>query len=145
MPDDYRECTTLGERLKWARLFREYTNQKTLAKLIGVTRYTIGRYEADDYPPPDDQIELLANHLQMRRAWLRYGDGPPYVLPNVERYLQGPRGQALAPHVQEELRNWSHSFYGTLTPSDEQIEEAILVIEVLLARARKRAHGDKGA
>jgi DNA-binding XRE family transcriptional regulator len=144
MSDDWRSCGTLGKRLRWARDFREYGSQGALAKALGVTRWTIMRYEDDDYPPPDDQVELLADLLKVRPAWLRYGSGPPYVLPAIEVFLQSSRGQELSPLTQEELRTWSHNFFRTLAPGDDEIGEAVLVIEILLTRARKRADGDRG-
>ena len=145
MSDDWRTCSTLGQRLKWARTRRGKSwTQTTLGRVLGVTRYTIGRYEDDGYIPPNDQIEALSSTLGVRPIWLLYGDGPPFVLPAVEAYLLTDAGKKLPPVVQAELRAWSHNFFKTLTPGDEEIENAVFVIELLLKKARQRGDGEGG-
>lgn len=145
MSDDWRACSTLGERLKWARARRgKGWTQAKLGRVIRRGRYTIGRYEENKYVPPDDQIELLSATLGVRPIWLRYGEGPPFVLPAVEAYLLGDAGKKLRPVVQAELRAWSHNFFKTLTPGDEEIEDAVFVIELLLKKARQRGDGEGG-
>ena len=61
--------STLGERLKAARLKRKYT-QQTLATAIGVSRGVIFNLEKNLTEPQEIVTNAICQELQIRREWL---------------------------------------------------------------------------
>ena len=59
----------IGNRLKTLREQRGYT-QEHLAKLIGVSKSTLSRYEKGKTSPKMDVLEKMAMHLDTTITWL---------------------------------------------------------------------------
>ncbi len=132
---------TFGERLEWARELRGMKVQQ-LADALGVVRQTIGRLIKGTYPPSLDQVETLASTLDVDAVWLAFGRGMPFALPAVEAYLQSEKGKGIPPEVAEWLRDRYHRLFRTLTPTDEEILLAQVLIAHLLKDTPQRTDGD---
>lgn len=65
---------TLGDRLRWARERRGYS-QQDLAERVGVRQSTIGNLESGARRRPRDQRKL-ADALGVNELWLETGRGP---------------------------------------------------------------------
>lgn len=135
--------STFAQRLEWARVYRGFKTGKALADAVDLSARQLYRLQ-DKNTTSMATMARLAEVLQVNQAWLAYGHGVPFPLPSVVKYLRSERGKKLAPEVARYLREWPLDFFGTLTPNDEEIREAIVLIDYLLHRARQRGDGDKG-
>lgn len=133
---------TLGERLQWAREFRGVQVQQ-LATALKVVRQTIGRLEKGTYLPSLEMIETAAKTLDVDVAWLTFGRGTPFALPEVKAYLHSKRGQGVPPEVAEWLSEHSHRLFRDVTPTDAEIEFVELLIARLLRLTPQNPHGDR--
>lgn len=88
-------------------------------------------------------MEQLAQVLQVDPGWLAYGNGVPFLLPSVQAYLATEKGKQLEPEAARLLERWPLEFFASLNPGEDEIREAVIVIEILLERARKRGDGDQ--
>jgi len=69
------EAGTLGDRLRHARLSRNYT-RTALAGLANTTAETIRRYETSEIARPREAIVIqIAKVLRVNAAWLIVGHG----------------------------------------------------------------------
>lgn len=132
---------TFAARLEWARVHRGFKKATDLARAVGLSSRQLYRLE-DNNTTKAATIAKLADILQVNAGWLAFGEGVPFTLPTVEAFLRSERGKKLAPEVAKRLREWPLDFFGTLTPTDEDIRDALLSIDFLLHRARNRGHGD---
>jgi transcriptional regulator with XRE-family HTH domain len=132
---------TFAERLRWARELRGF-GVKQLAEQLGYARQTVGRLENGTYPPSIEQIETLAKLLDVDAVWLAFGRGMPFALPTVEAYLESAKGKLVSPEAAAWLRDRSYRLFDTLTPSDGEIEVALVLIAHLLKVASQRGDGD---
>lgn len=68
----------IGERLKWLRKDQKLTQQE-FADRIGTPRANVGSYETRARTPSEAMISLICSKFAVNEAWLRTGEGEPYV------------------------------------------------------------------
>ena len=68
----------IGERLKWLRKDQKLTQQE-FADRIGTPRANIGSYETRARTPSEAMISLICSKFAANEAWLRTGEGDPYI------------------------------------------------------------------
>jgi transcriptional regulator with XRE-family HTH domain len=96
--------SSFGARLKELRLAREMS-QIELARRIGRHQTAIGPYERDEYAPPRDIVERLAEALDTSPEFLVFGREPGHArVPLIGRVgpgglLAGDDGTASAPSM----------------------------------------------
>lgn len=61
--------STLGERLREARIYKNLT-QDEVASRLGVTRSVIARYESNTNDPPSENLKKLAEIYEVSTDWL---------------------------------------------------------------------------
>jgi transcriptional regulator with XRE-family HTH domain len=144
MSGDIPQLSTFADRLKWARIYRGYETVTKLARAIDMSPRQLYRLEDPKVPNTTTAATMakLAELLQVDAGWLAFGHGLPFPLPTVVAYLQSERGKKLSPEVAKRLLEWPLDFFGTITPTDEDIRDALVSIDFLLHRARNRGHGD---
>lgn len=84
---------TFGERLAQERRHKAVRDaqdvyKKDVAKMLGVSESSVGRWENGVTMPDDDTIQRLARYFGVTAAWLRYGQPPRELHP-----------QSGAPHI----------------------------------------------
>lgn len=89
---------TMGERIRYARKFRGYT-QKQLAEKIGAKHNSISGWEKDDHKPDIDTIVNMCSVLNVNTTWLLGLDVPMQV--DKEIIDDSPMMKALARNAQE--------------------------------------------
>lgn len=68
---------TIGERIKFVRQSKDYTQQK-FADVLGLKRNTIATYELDKTAPSDRTISDICREFGVDRMWLEQGIGEPF-------------------------------------------------------------------
>ena len=63
---------TMGNRIRKARLNKDYTLEE-LASLINKPYQLIHQYEKDQSVPKENNMQLIANALEVDEMWLKYG------------------------------------------------------------------------
>ena len=76
---------TIEERIKKVRKEKHLTQQE-LAEKIGSVQNTITGYETGRRAPSSAVISLICRTFHVNEAWLRTGEGEPY-LPETEKIL----------------------------------------------------------
>lgn len=85
---------TVGERIKFIRKERGYTQQK-LADAIGVKQNTIAQYEIGRNAPIDAVITAICRELSVDRIWLETGVGEPFRPVNRNEEIAAILGRAI--------------------------------------------------
>lgn len=85
---------TVGERIKFIRKERKYTQQK-LADAIGVKQNTIAQYEIGRNAPIDAVITAICRELSVDRIWLETGVGEPFRPVNRNEEIAAILGRAI--------------------------------------------------
>ncbi len=67
--------------------------KQDVAKAIGVSNATVGRWEASEVMPDDAKMERLARYFGVTAAWLRYGTEPREA-PQLVPRSKGASGRA---------------------------------------------------
>jgi len=116
---------TLGQRLRRLRKERTEYSIDDVARKIGTTFSSVGKYERDEQLPPADKLTALAQLYQTTTD---------YLLGLTDDPSPPPRGDTVAA--------WSPSGYDKLTP--EQRREVDAFVEFLRHKYRKGGPFDRG-
>lgn len=123
----------IGERIKEVRKKAGLTQQK-FAERIGLKRNTIGNYEINLIEPSDRTITDICREFDVREAWLRTGEGEPFIEKSREESISDFMGSVLS--GEPDFRRRFISVLARMTPE----EWAILEKKVLeLAEEIKKA------
>lgn len=124
---------SIGERIKEVRKRAGLTQQK-FADRIGLKRNTIGNYEINLIEPSDRTILDICREFDVREAWLRTGEGEPFIEKSREESISDFMGSILK--GEPDFRKKFISVLARMTPE----EWAILEKKVLeLAEEIKKA------
>ncbi|WP_299483000.1 helix-turn-helix domain-containing protein [Cypionkella sp.] len=94
--DWYGENTaTFGDRLEAARESCGLS-QTELAQRLGVRDTTIKSWEADEWEPRGNRLQMLAGMLNVSLMWLLSGRGEGVAAPDTDAPLAMPARSALA-------------------------------------------------
>lgn len=85
---------TIGERIKFVRQSKDYTQQK-FADVLGLKRNTIATYELDKTAPSDRTISDICREFGVDRVWLETGSGEPFVQRSRNEQIAEILGQAI--------------------------------------------------
>lgn len=69
---------TIEDRIKWLRKDKNMTQQE-FADRIGTPRANIAGYERGIRTPSEAMISLICSKFAVNEAWLRTGEGEPYI------------------------------------------------------------------
>lgn len=141
--DAFPHLPTFADRLEWARVYRGFKSVRALAKAVNLTERQLYRLTNEGHTTKMATMEQLATALQVDPGWLAYGNGVPFLLPAVQAFLATEKGKELEPEAVRLLEKWPLEFFGSLNPGEDEIREAVFLIEILLGRARKRGDGDQ--
>lgn len=124
---------SIGERIKEVRKRAGLTQQK-FADRIGLKRNTIGNYEINLIEPSDRTILDICREFDVREAWLRTGEGEPFIEKSREESISDFMGSILK--GEPDFRKKFINVLARMTPE----EWAILEKKVLeLAEEIKKA------
>ena len=91
----------MNERLKELRKSLGLTQQE-FAERLGIKRNAVTNYEVGRNAPADMVVSLICREFNVSEAWLRTGEGEPFVQPS--------RDKAIESFCQEALRDEDDSF-----------------------------------
>ena len=100
------EVATFGDRLEAARVAAGLTADE-LAQRLGVRDSTIKAWEADEWEPRGNRLQMLAGMLNVSLVWLMTGKGPGLGAPSDVGALPLGARMALAEmaHLREQMQD----------------------------------------
>lgn len=113
------DVATFGDRLEAAREAANLT-QDELAQRLGVRDTTIAAWEADEWEPRGNRLQMLAGMLNVSLMWLMTGAGAGLGGPQDEDAL--PLGARLALAEIAELRGQMQDLTEKLRRAEDKLE-----------------------
>lgn len=113
------EVATFGDRLEAAREAAGLTADD-LAQRLGVRDSTIRAWEADEWEPRGNRLQMLAGMLNVSLVWLMTGKGPGLGAPSDAAAL--PAGARLALAEIAQLREQMQSLSRDLLRAEQKLE-----------------------
>ncbi len=113
------EVATFGDRLEAAREAAGLTADE-LAQRLGVRDSTIKAWEADEWEPRGNRLQMLAGMLNVSLVWLMTGKGPGLGAPSDVAALAAGARLALAEITQ--LREQMQSLSRDLLRAEQRLE-----------------------
>lgn len=113
------DVATFGDRLEAAREAANLS-QDDLAQRLGVRDTTIASWEADEWEPRGNRLQMLAGMLNVSLMWLMTGRGAGLGVPSDEATL--PLGARLALAEIAELREQLQEVTAKLRRAEEKLE-----------------------
>ena len=100
------DVATFGDRLEAAREAANMT-QDELAQRLGVRDTTLASWEADEWEPRGNRLQMLAGMLNVSLVWLMTGKGPGLGAPSDVGALPLGARMALAEmaHLREQMQD----------------------------------------
>jgi len=112
------DVATFGDRLEAARLAANLS-QDDLAQRLGVNNATMAAWEADEWEPRGNRLQMLAGMLNVSLMWLMTGRGAGLGGPVDEDAL--PLGARLALAEIAELRGQLQDLTEKLRRAEEKL------------------------
>ncbi|MGV8956129.1 MAG: helix-turn-helix domain-containing protein [Cypionkella sp.] len=114
------DVATFGDRLEAARAAADLS-QEGLAERLGVRDTTVAAWEADEWEPRGNRLQMLAGMLNVSLMWLMTGRGAGLGGPIDEAAL--PLGARLALAEIAELREQLAETTAKLRRAEEKLDE----------------------
>lgn len=119
------EVATFGDRLEAARIAAGLSMEE-LAQRLGVRDTTVTAWEADEWEPRGNRMQMLAGMLNISLMWLMTGKGMGLGAPNEEATL--PVGARLALAEIAQLREQMQGLSRDLQRAEQKLETELRVL-----------------
>jgi transcriptional regulator with XRE-family HTH domain len=113
------EVATFGDRLEAARVAAGLDTD-ALAQILGVRDSTMKAWEADEWEPRGNRLQMLAGMLNVSLMWLMTGKGPGLGVPSLHPAL--PVGARLALAEITQLREQMQALGRDLLRAEQKLE-----------------------